>query len=101
MTEPQYRRNVLILIPESAHKVCEIVIYLGNPGSMEKAVIVLGAVGDEVDGSSGPLRPIFGAFLHIRTCLSSGSLHRDQSDVQAGVGGGRLLRWDVPICDVV
>jgi hypothetical protein len=32
MTEPQCRRNVLILIPESASKVCEIVIYLGNPG---------------------------------------------------------------------
>ncbi len=34
MTEPQYRRNVLILISESASKVCEIVIYLGNPGLM-------------------------------------------------------------------
>ncbi len=31
MTEPQYRHNVLILIPESASKVREIVIYLGNP----------------------------------------------------------------------
>ncbi len=31
-TEPQYRRNELILKPESVSKVCEIVIYLGNPG---------------------------------------------------------------------
>ncbi len=32
MTDPQYRRNILILISESASKVGEIVIYLGNPG---------------------------------------------------------------------
>ena len=32
MTEPQYRRNVLILMPESASKLCEIAIHPGNPG---------------------------------------------------------------------
>ena len=32
MTEPQYRRNLLILKPEPASKTTEIVINLGNPG---------------------------------------------------------------------
>ena len=31
-TEPQHRRNILILISEPAPKVREIAIYLGNPG---------------------------------------------------------------------
>jgi hypothetical protein len=55
---------------------------------LEKAVAVLGAVGKEAEGSSSALRPIFQAFLNIRACLSSSSLHRDQSEVQASVGGG-------------
>ena len=42
----------------------------------EKPVTVSTLVGDETDGSSGPLRPMFGAFVHIRTYLSAGSLHR-------------------------
>ncbi len=38
MTEPQHRLNVLILISESASKVCEIAIYPGNPGLIEVIV---------------------------------------------------------------
>ena len=32
--EPQHRHKVLIFIPESAPKVSETTIYLGNPGSI-------------------------------------------------------------------
>ena len=53
---------------------------------------VLGAVGDEADRLSCSLRPNFRAFLYLRTCLSSGSLHRDQSDVQAGVVAAAIHR---------
>ena len=87
MSEPQYRRNILILIPESASKVCEIGIYLENPGLKDADIKI------SMDGKGRWMDNVFIERLWRSLKYECVYLQAFETDAQARAGIGSWIDY--------